>query len=69
MVFKKLLINVYVYVNYIVDIICLIKIIVMFYSYVFICVMILFLNCSIVFYGEKYKKKIEKNGKDIMKLF
>lgn len=57
MVFKKLLINVYVYVNYIVDIICLIKIIVMFYNYVFICVMILFLNCSIVFYGEKYKKK------------
>lgn len=38
----------------------------MFYNYVSICVMTLFLNCSIVFYGEKYKKKIVKNGKDTM---
>lgn len=38
----------------------------MFYNYVSICVMTLFLNCSIVFYGEKYLKKIVKNGKDTM---
>lgn len=52
--FQKSPINVHAHANHTADIICLTKITVMFYNYVSICVMTLFLNCSIVFYGEKY---------------